>query len=124
MVATYSGSLFAINLEKIEQPEILTLYQEESYQAIIDFKVTASGKYAVVTVGEGELLIIKLNFTDQNKPICLRIKVSDIKLLNTFIVNELGDSFDIYSANGKNELTKTKIKLDDTDITSKNFEII
>ena len=124
MVATYSGSLFAINLEKIEQPEILTLYQEESYQAIIDFKVTASGKYAVVTVGEGELLIIKLNFTDQNKPICLRIKVSDIKLLNTFIVNEVGDSFDIYSANGRNELTKTMIKLDITDITSKNFEII
>ena len=66
--------------------------------------VTKCGQFAAFCINT-EIVVLKIDTGES-----VKTTVSDIKLLNTFILNHQDDSFDLLSANGRQELIKTPVK--------------
>ena len=85
-MSTSRGALYAFNLGNIVPLKKVLLFQEENNKALIDFKITECLRYVVIAIGDGDILILRLDLKSQNNLIFERVKVSDIKLLSTYVV--------------------------------------
>ena len=85
--------------------------------------VGVSTAYAVLALGKGEVLILRLG-TDMQTDLTVasevtREQICDIKLLSCFVVASSPDSFDILGANGRSELIKVTFNHGDGQLTNR-----
>ena len=82
------------------------MFQEENNLGINDMAV--ANDFSAIVVGNGEVIVFDLSA----RVVKARWKMSDIKLLNCFIVNSTATSFDILAANGRSELLKATFNVE------------
>jgi hypothetical protein len=115
LAATTQGSLVAIPFLPEESSDKKWLYQDSDYQAITDLDLTKCGSFAAFCISD-KIVVLKIANQQPGQP--STSSISDIKLLNTFVVNEQYEndklvSFDVLSANGRQELIKTPVNVRD-----------